>query len=156
MILTSGDPPDRRALETLYETMLGAGWTNATNWLTSAPVGEWHGVEVDAAGRVIGLALSRNGLAGWIPPEIGDLDRLRYLHIDQNALTGPLPAELAGGTGLTSLGISDNTLSGPLPRSLLTLSLEEFRYADTGLCVPPYDRFRSWLDGIASDAGLVV
>ncbi|MYC89836.1 MAG: hypothetical protein F4X15_00030 [Gemmatimonadetes bacterium] len=153
MILTSGDPPDRRALETLYETMLGAGWTNATNWLTSAPVGEWHGVEVDAAGRVIGLALSRNGLAGWIPPEIGDLDRLRYLHIDQNALTGPLPAELAGGTGLTSLGISDNTLSGPLPRSLLTLSLEEFRYADTGLCVPPYDRFRSWLDGIASHAG---
>lgn len=152
-VAVSADSPDRRTLETLYETTLGAGWTNATNWLTQRPVGEWHGVEVDAAGRVIGLALSRNNLTGRIPPEVGDLDRLRYLHIDHNALTGPLPPELAGATGLTSLGISDNTLSGPLPRSLLALPLEEFRYADTGLCVPPYDTFQSWLDGIASHAG---
>ena len=94
-VAVSADSPDRRTLETLYETTLGADWTNATNWLTSAPVGEWHGVEVDAAGNVIGLALSGNNLAGWIPPEIGDLDRLRYLHIDRNELAGPIPAELA-------------------------------------------------------------
>ncbi|MDE2980795.1 MAG: Ig-like domain-containing protein [Gemmatimonadota bacterium] len=152
-VATSSDSPDRRTLETLYETTLGADWTNATNWLGSAPVGEWHGVEADASGRVIGLALSRNNLTGRIPPEVGDLDRLQYLHVDHNTLTGPLPPELAGATGLTSLRISDNTLSGPLPRSLLDLSLTEFRYADTGLCVPPYERFRDWLSGIASHAG---
>ena len=152
-VAASADSPDRRTLEALYETTLGGGWTNATNWLTGAPVGEWHGVEVDASGRVIGLALAGNNLTGWLPPEIGDFDRLRYLHVDHNALTGPLPSELAGATGLTSLRISDNTLSGPLPRSLLALSLDEFRYADTGLCVPPDDTFKSWLDGIGSHAG---
>ena len=152
-VAAPADSPDRRTLETLYETTLGASWTNATNWLTSAPVGEWHGVEVDASGRVTGLALSRNNLAGRIPPEVGDLDRLRYLHIDHNALTGPLPPELAGATGLTSLRISGNTLFGPLPRAILDLSLREFRYTDTGLCVPPYETFRDWLGGIASHAG---
>ena len=152
-VVASADSPDRRTLETLYETTLGAGWTNATNWLTSAPVGEWHGVEVDASGRVIGLALAGNNLAGWMPPEVGDLDRLRYLHVDHNELTGQLPPELADATGLASLKIGDNTLSGPLPRSLLALSLAEFRYADTELCVPPYDTFRDWLGGIASHAG---
>ena len=152
-VAPSADSPDRRTLETLYETTLGADWTNATNWLTSAPVSEWHGVEVDAAGNVIGLALSGNNLAGWIPPEIGDLDRLRYLHIDRNELAGPIPAELAGAAALTSLRIGDNVLSGPLPRSLLDLSLNEFHYADTGLCVPPYETFRDWIDGIRSHAG---
>ena len=152
-VAASADSPDRRTLETLYETTLGADWTNATNWLTSAPVSEWHGVEADVAGHVIGLSLAGNNLAGWIPPEVGDLDRLQYLHIDHNALSGPLPPELAGATGLTSLRISGNPLSGPLPRSLQDLSLREFRYADTGLCVPPYDTFRRWLGGIASHAG---
>ena len=152
-VAASADSPDRRTLETLYETTLGADWTNATNWLTSAPVGEWHGVEVDAAGNVIGLALGGNNLAGWIPPEIGDLDRLQYLHIDRNELAGPIPAELASAAALTSLRIGDNVLSGPLPRSLLDLSLNEFHYADTGLCVPPYETFRDWIGEIRSHAG---
>ena len=149
----ASDSPDRPALETFYETTLGPDWTNATNWLTSAPVGEWHGVEVDTEGRVIGLALANNNLAGWIPPDVGDLDRLRYLHVDHNQLNGPLPPELAGPTDLRSLRVSGNLLSGALPRSLLELPLEEFHYADTGLCVPPYDTFRDWLGGIASHAG---
>ena len=152
-VAVSPTSPDRRTLETLYETTLGADWTNAANWLTDAPVGEWHGVEVDAAGRVIGLALADNNLGGWIPPEIGDLDRLQYLHLDQNELSGPLSAEIAGATGLTSLRISNNALSGPLPRSFLALSLTEFHYADTELCVPPYETFRNWLGGIGSHAG---
>ena len=152
-VAVSSDSPDRRTLETLYETTLGAGWTNATNWLTGAPVSEWYGVEVDAGGRVVGLTLSRNNLTGRVPPEVGDLDRLRHLHIDHNVLSGPLPPDLADATGLTSLRISDNPLSGPLPRSLLALSLREFRYADTGLCVPPYERFRDWLSEIAAHAG---
>ena len=151
--ITVAASPDRHALETLYETTGGADWMNRDNWVTSAPVGEWHGVEVDAAGHVVGLALAGNNLTGWIPPEVGDLDRLEYLHIDHNGLTGPLPPELAGATGLTSLRVGDTALSGPLPRPLLALSLEEFHYTDTELCVPPYETFRDWLGGIASHAG---
>ena len=152
-VAAPADSPDRRTLETFYETTLGADWTNATNWLTSAPVGEWHGVEVDAAGNVIGLALGANNLAGWIPPEVGELDRLQYLHVDRNELAGPIPAELAGAAALTSLRIGDNVLSGPLPRSLLDLSLSDFHYADTGVCVPPYETFRDWIGGIRFHAG---
>ena len=152
-VAAASDSPDRPALEAFYETTLGSGWTNATNWLTSAPVGEWHGVEVDTEGRVIGLALANNNLTGWIPPDVGDIDRLRYLHFDHNQLNGPLPPELAGPTDLRSLRVGGNLLSGALPRSLLELPLEEFHYADTGLCVPPYDTFRDWLGGIASHAG---
>lgn len=102
---------------------------------------------------MVGLALAGNNLTGWIAPELGDLDRLVYLHIDRNGLSGPLPPELAGATRLTSLRVGGNALSGPLPRPLLALSLEEFHYADTGLCVPPYETFRDWLGGIASHAG---
>ena len=152
-VAAASDSPDRPALEAFYETTLGPDWTNATNWLTSAPVGEWHGVEVDTEGRVIGLALANNNLTGWIPPDVGDIDRLRYLHFDHNQLNGPLPPELAGATDLRSLRVGGNLLSGALPRSLLELPLEEFHYADTGLCVPPYDTFRDWLGGIASHAG---
>ncbi len=86
--------PDRRTLEALYETTGGADWANNTNWLSSAPVADWHGVEVDAAGRVTGLTLANNNLAGWIPSEVGDFDRLRYLHLDRNQLSGPIPPEL--------------------------------------------------------------
>ena len=152
-VITVAESPDRRALKALYDATAGADWTNGGNWLTSTPIGRWHGIEVDAVGRVIGLALGGNNLTGWIPPEVGDLDRLRYLHLDDNELNGPLPAELAGATDLTVLRINGNLLAGPLPPSLLSLSLEEFHYADTGLCVPPYETFRDWLGGIASHAG---
>ena len=151
--VTPTDAADRRTLATLYETTAGAQWTNSANWLTDAPLGEWHGVEVDSAGHVIGLALAGNGLTGRIPPEVGDLDRLRYLRVDRNQLNGPVPPELAGAAGLTSLRLGNNVLSGPLPRSLLALPLDEFHYAATGLCVPPYDTFRDWLGGIGSHAG---
>ena len=43
---------DRAALEALYDATGGPGWTDSTNWKTSAPIGEWFGVTTDAAGRV--------------------------------------------------------------------------------------------------------
>ena len=63
---------DRAALEALYDATGGPGWTNSTNWKTSAPLGEWHGVTTDAAGRVTGLHLVYNGLTGPIPGALGN------------------------------------------------------------------------------------
>ena len=37
------------------------------NWLTDAPLGEWHGVTTDAGGRVTVLYLDDNGLSGLDP-----------------------------------------------------------------------------------------
>jgi hypothetical protein len=51
---------NRAALEAVYRATGGSGWTNGTNWLTGAPLGEWYGVETNARGRVTGLPL------GWM------------------------------------------------------------------------------------------
>lgn len=145
--------PDRAALAAFYEATNGPDWTNSRDWLSSEPLRRWYGTEVDGEGRVIGLALSDNNAVGPIPPEIGDLSRLRYLHVSNNGLTGSIPPELARAGALTSLMISGNPLSGPLPLSLSALSLEELHYRDTELCVPDDDSFREWLRSIPSHEG---
>lgn len=60
---------DRAALIALFLDTGGSGWAKSRNWLTDRPLGEWHGVQTDATGRVIGLTLFSNGLAGPLPPE---------------------------------------------------------------------------------------
>lgn len=55
---------DRDALLVLYRSTSGAYWKKQTNWNTDVHLGLWHGVEVNAEGRVVKLELSRNGLRG--------------------------------------------------------------------------------------------
>ena len=47
---------DRDALVAFYDATDGPNWRNSANWLTDAPIEEWHGVSTDSAGRVTGLA----------------------------------------------------------------------------------------------------
>lgn len=64
-------PPEcasnREALSAFFESTHGPSWKNSTAWGTSAPLGEWHGVTVDDAGRVVKLALQNNKLTGAHP-----------------------------------------------------------------------------------------
>ena len=107
---------DRRVLETLYDATGGPGWTDNTNWKTSAPLGDWHGVSTDDDGRVRRLHLGRNGLTGPIPGALGRLSDLRSLALDQNELTGPIPAALGRLTNLRGLNLGGNDLTGgPIP-----------------------------------------
>ena len=121
--------PDRTALDSLYGAAGGTNWTNAGGWRGEGAVGDRHGVSADSLGRVLELDLAGNGLAGVVSPELGDLGHM------------------------TVLDLGGNALSGRLPRSLVRLSLREFRYADTELCVPPTGSFQEWLDGIAEHEG---
>ena len=122
--------PDRGGVGTrgaLYEATDGDGWTDNTNWLSDAPLGDWFGVEADEDGRVTGLRLGGwvesardfigNGLTGTLPAELGMLSRLRSLEIGGNpGLTGPIPAELGDlTTNLESLILQANRLTGPIP-----------------------------------------
>ena len=120
---------DRTALDSLYGAAGGTNWTNAGGWRGEGAVGDRHGVSADSLGRVLELDLADNGLAGVVSHELGDLGHM------------------------TVLKLGGNDLSGRLPRSLAQLSLREFRYADTELCVPPTGSFRAWLDGIAEHEG---
>ena len=119
---SAGPQSDREVLEVFYDSTGGAGWPNRTNWKTSAPLGEWHGVTTDTAGRVTGLSLRDNGLTGLIPPTLGDLASLRSLFLSSNALTGPIPGALGSLVNLESLSLWGNELTGPVPAWLGNLT----------------------------------
>ena len=120
---------DRAALEAVYRATGGDGWTDNTNWLSSAPLGDWYGVEVNQDGRVTRLRLGGwddatrefidHGLTGSLPPELGTLSHLRRLEIGGNGgLTGPIPAELGSLTHLEELNLQANRLTGSIPAAL--------------------------------------
>ena len=69
---------DRAALEAIYRATGGGDWTNKTNWLSAAPLGDWYGVETNEQGRVTGLRLG-----GWVESQ--------ERHVG-NGLSGSLPA----------------------------------------------------------------
>ena len=112
---------EQDALRALYETTGGTDWTNRGNWWTGRPLGEWHGVSVDGQGRVTGLVLTDNGMAGAFPPELGALTHLRALDLRDNALTGPIPAQLGALVNLTYLVLDNNELTGAIPPHLGSL-----------------------------------
>ena len=116
--VTVVEPSDRGALVSLYRSTEGASWEDRTNWLTDAPLGDWHGVTVDRTGRVVGLELDANNLVGSIPPQIALLSQLRRLTLADNALDGGIPPEIANLSLLSFLVLSGNSLSGEIPREL--------------------------------------
>ena len=130
----SASHPDHAALVALFEATGGPNWTNNDNWLSDAPLGDWHGVQVDSEGRVWSLFLSANALAGSIPPELGNLTRLRTLRLTGTAdpnvrfrqvgdgLTGPIPPELGNLSELRVLALSGNNLTDSIPSELGNLS----------------------------------
>ena len=86
--------PERATLVALYHATDGPNWTDNTNWLSDAPLGDWHGVTTDADGQVTDLDLWDNGLRGEISPELGSLSELETLYLSDNELSGEIPPEL--------------------------------------------------------------
>ena len=126
-----GFDPQSDVLSALYEGTDGPNWTNKTNWLSVAPLGEWYGVTTDADGRVTALNLEDNNLSGALPPALGDLANLKTLNLAFNA-----------------------SLSGPLPQTITSLILESLRLDGTAVCAPPQAEFQAWLNGISGSTGV--
>ena len=125
---------DRIALATLYLTTHGDGWNRKTNWLTEAPLSDWHGVITDSAGRAIDLRLGTNNLKGELPAKLGLMQELRVLHLEFNDLSGEIPWQLGDLVHLRELRLSFNKLTGPIPSHLGDLSdLEELHLNDNDL-----------------------
>ena len=123
-------PWERAALVALYEATDGPNWTNNENWLTDAPLEEWHGVDLHFDTSVRALNLSDNNLSGPIPPELESLQKLNRLRLDKNALSGPIPPELSN-----LRRISPSRVWEPY-----------FRLGgNPGLCVPEHPDLRAWL-----------
>ena len=113
---------DRAALVALYNATGGTNWRNNRNWLSAAPLNQWHGVTTDLDGRVVELSLTDNRLNGPVSRELGDLSRLTHASLNGNGLTGPIPSELGRLSNLNSLDLGHNQLSGLIPRELGHLS----------------------------------
>ena len=125
---------DRAALIALYHATDGPNWERNDNWLSTAPIGEWDGVETDTNGRVIELSLIINKLRGEIPRELGNLANLESLSLSDNELSGEIPRELGNLANLEKLHLFDNELSGEIPRELGNLaSLESLSLSDNWL-----------------------
>ena len=118
----ASSPEIRDALVALYNATNGPGWKNSGNWLTDAPLDQWHGVVTDCDGSLVGLILSENQLTGPIPPELGDLSALETLILSGNQLTGPIPPELGNLSELVWMILNENQLTGPIPPELGDLS----------------------------------
>ncbi len=129
---------ERAALAALYNATGGSDWQNNSGWLSNAPVGDWFGVttysDTDeySARRVEAVRLKDNGLAGALPPELGELRRLRVLDLgaasytctdsvcqpdsdNGNQLTGPIPSEWIGLNRLRIFDLAANPVTGPVP-----------------------------------------
>ena len=139
---------ERAALEAIYRSTGGGEWSTSTNWLGEAALGDWYGVELNAAGRVVGLQLGAwddvlreyvgNGLTGALPAELGDLRFLRRLVMEGNArLGGRIPGELGNLTNLRRLHFGGNALTGAVPAELGNLTtLEELNLGGNALTGP--------------------
>ena len=125
--------PDRAALVAFYHATNGPHWVKNDNWLTTAPLGVWHGVGTDTDGRVTSLNLAGSqdrqsgrstpqGLKGTIPPELGNLANLKQLFLSTNNLTGPIPPELGNLASLTQLNLGHNQHVGHIPPELGSLA----------------------------------
>ncbi|GJM88517.1 hypothetical protein PR202_ga04589 [Eleusine coracana subsp. coracana] len=68
------------------------------------------------------LDLSRNGLTGTIPEELGNLRALNLLNLSWNSLSEMIPSSLASLTSLQTLDLSNNELTGEIPWSLAMLT----------------------------------
>ena len=117
-------PPlaDRDILQILFDATGGQDWSENDNWLTEAPLHQWHGVEADDQGNVVSIRLYDNDLMGEIPSELGSLSNLRSLWLPANNLVGEIPPELGDLSNLRYLVLWGNDLVGEIPSELGNLA----------------------------------
>ena len=118
---------DSLVLVTFYQSTGGPStWLNRTGWLQE-PVHQWHGISLDASGRVISIMLSGNGLSGTLPKELGQLAKLQLLDFYyggsdgstvHNEISGEIPPEFGQLASLELLQLSHNDLTGGIPKEL--------------------------------------
>ncbi|XP_052199707.1 receptor-like protein 14 isoform X6 [Diospyros lotus] len=67
------------------------------------------------------IDLSNNKLVGHIPPEIGNLSKIKALNLSHNNLIGGIPTTFSKLQNIESLDLSHNNLNGNIPSQLTDL-----------------------------------
>lgn len=114
----------RYVLVVLYFATEGEKWVERENWLSpSLHECQWGSAiscKTDPSNRqiVTGLDLSRHGMKGELPPEIGYLTQVEHFSVSRNSLNGTLPASLFNMTRLAVLDAHENDFTGSIPSSI--------------------------------------
>jgi Leucine-rich repeat (LRR) protein len=122
----------------LYNSTIGDGWVNKTNWKTKNPIDTWFGVTV-TNGRVSSIKLNNNGLKGSFSPLLS-MDSLKCLRLDSNQIGYDLIGfEFFECTSLDTLWMQNNLLSGDIsfivdPTNLSSLRLNNNQFSGP---IPP-------------------
>ena len=112
-----GDPAkqltDKEILVKVFESTNGPNWkaSDATNWLSEKPIGEWEGVTTNDEGRVIALRIAGDNVNGILPAEMGGLTALEQLFIFVRDCDAPnvIPKEIGRLTKLNNLSLTVHT-----------------------------------------------
>ncbi|KAK1305350.1 Receptor protein kinase CLAVATA1 [Acorus calamus] len=109
---------DLYALMKLKSAMTASNVSALSDWSDVAYC-SFSGVTCDADARVTSIYVSSVTLhGGYLPPEIGLLDRLLNLTLSSNGFSGVLPLELGRLSSLRLLNISNNNFSGAFPPAI--------------------------------------
>jgi hypothetical protein len=97
--------------------IFSTGKGSATDWYDEANECQWTGISCNG-NTVTGLALSRQGLQGSIPDDVGLWTGLTTFDVSLNQLGGSLPSSIGSWTSLTTFDVRLNQLVGSLPSSI--------------------------------------
>ena len=123
-------------LKKFYIATNGNEWKDNTNWLSSKPLNEWHGIRTNNEGAVINIWLNDNNLTGYLPKEIEKLEYLTQLHISGNQIEGELPDELFSLINLYDLRLSSNKFTSNLSKFCQLTNLEVLELYSTQISGP--------------------
>ena len=124
---------DYEVLLKLKSSMMGPQGSGLEDWkhyLSPTAHCSFSGVSCDHDSRVISLNVSNIPLFGFIPPEIGLLNKPVNLTLAADNLSGMLPMEMANLTSLKVLNVSNNVFYGNFPGEI-TLGITELEILDT-------------------------
>ncbi|MEQ9657360.1 FG-GAP-like repeat-containing protein [Fulvivirga sp.] len=128
---------DSLALVSLYNATQGQYWDNDDNWLNE-PVNTWYGIKLKG-GRISEIALSDNGLYGYLPEDFWQLTALELLDVSKNNLFNEggdyitIPSDIGMLSNLKHLNLSKIQLRGSLPGELGSLTKLEYLNLGDGL-----------------------
>lgn len=114
----------RYVLVTFFFATRGENWLQTEKWLSpTLHECEWStGIScfTDITKNLVvnGIDLTRNGLTGFLPDEIGLLNELTFLRIPKNTVAGTMPQALCQLFKLSSLNLGSNEINGFLPSDL--------------------------------------
>lgn len=105
---------DCEVLLTIHDQLTG---DRHRNWNADTLINQWDGITIINFG-IAYLDLAGTYLERGIPPELGQLKKLRFLNLSGCVLQGSIPPELGQLKNLVELYLFDNKLTGTIPSEL--------------------------------------